>query len=321
MMVNSKSIAQCVLVTGANGFVGSYVIDALIKAGYSVKAVVRKSWSNPPKGVELIVADLSLPVDWSKALEGVTTIIHLAAIVHQMNKSLRMTLEEYRRINTGATLVLAEQAAKAGVKRFIYLSTIAVNGAFTGPGECFTEQSEPKPKSSYAISKYESELGLQKLALLYPMEATIIRPPMVYGEKAPGNFSRLVSLVQTGIPLPFRLVQNPRSFIFIENLASFILLCVENPAAGNELFLVSDDDDISLCTLICQISKSLGLRPRVFSHSVILLEHVFIVFGQKALVNQLLKPMRINISKARSLLGWDPPYSSFSGLSSSVKNE
>lgn len=319
MMVNSKSIAQCVLVTGANGFVGSHVIDSLLKAGYIVKAVVRNSWSNTPQGVELIFADLSLPVDWSNALHDVTTIIHLAARVHQMNESPQMTLEEYRNINTGATLELAEQAAKVGVKRFIYLSTIAVNGVFTGPGECFTEQSEPEPESSYAISKYESELGLQKLALLYPMEVTIIRPPMIYGENAPGNFSRLVSLVKAGIPLPFRLAKNPRSFIFIENLASFILVCVEHPAAGNELLLVSDDDDISLCILICQVSKNLELRPRVFSLSVWLLETVFIVFGRRALVNQLLKPMRINISKARSLLGWDPPYSSFFGLSNSVK--
>lgn len=319
MMVNSKAMAQCVLVTGANGFVGSYVIDGLLEAGYSVKAVVRKSWSNPPKGVELIVADLSLPIDWSNVLKGVTTIIHLAAIVHQMNESPQMTPEEYRNINTDATLMFAEQAAKANVKRFIYLSTIAVNGAFTEPGEYFTEQSEPKPKSFYAISKYESELGLQKLALLYPMEVTIVRPPMVYGEKAPGNFSRLVSLVQAGIPLPFRLAQNPRSFIFIENLTSFILACVEHPAAGNELFLVSDDDDISLYILISQISNNLELRPRVFSLSVRLLEHVFIVFGRRDLVNQLLKPMRINISKACSLLGWNPPYSAFLGLSNSVK--
>jgi nucleoside-diphosphate-sugar epimerase len=319
MMVNATSIPQCVLVTGANGFVGSHVIDALLKAGYFVKAVVRNTWSNIPQGVELIVADISSPVDWSNALRDVTTIIHLAARVHQMNESPQMALEEYRNINTGATLELAEQAAKAGVKRFIYLSTVAVNGAFTEPGEYFTEQSESKPKSSYAISKYESELGLQKLALQYPIEVTMIRPPMVYGKNAPGNFSRLVSLVKAGIPLPFRLAKNPRSFIFIENLASFILVCVEHSAAGNELFLVSDDDDISLCVLICQISKNLKLRPRVFSLPVRLLEAVLIVLGQRALVNQLLKPMRINISKARDLLGWEPHYSSFFGLNNSVK--
>lgn len=319
MMVSSTSISKSVLVTGANGFVGSHVIDWLLKAGYTVKAVVRNSWESPPVGVELIVADLSVRVDWSNALQDVATIIHLAARVHQMKQSPQMTLEQYRIVNTHATLDFAEQAAKAGVKRFVYLSSIAVNGTFTELSEFFTEQSEPKPKSSYAISKYESELGLQKLALLYPMEVTIIRPPMVYGENAPGNFSRLVAIVKTGIPLPFRLAKNQRSFIFIENLASFILACVEHPAAGNELFLISDDDDISLCILICEISKNLKKRPKVFSLSVRLLEPIFIFFGQKTLVNQLLKPMRINISKARSLLGWDPPYSSFFGLRNSIK--
>jgi nucleoside-diphosphate-sugar epimerase len=319
MMVNPISAPQCILVTGANGFVGPHVINVLLKNGYSVKAVVHTTWSNAPHGVKIIAADLSSPVDWSDAICGVSTIIHLAARVHQMDESPQMALDEFRNINTRATLELAEQAAKAGVKRFIYLSTIAVNGAFTAPGESFTEQSECCPKSSYAISKHESELGLQKIAQRHPMEVTIIRPPMIYGLNAPGNFSRLISLIKTRIPLPFARAKSPRSFIFIQNLVSFMVLCVRHPSAANELFLVSDDDDASLCALIYKISQNLELRPRVFALPLSLLDLVSIVLRQEALMNQLLKPMKINISKARTLLGWEPPYSSLFGLNNSVK--
>ena len=320
MIENAKLSQQFVLVTGANGFVGSHVINALLRNGYSVKAVVRNPWSNAPYGVEVLVANLSLPIDWNDALRGVTTIIHLAARVHQMDESLQMALDEYKNINTRATLVLAEQAAKAGVKRFIYLSSIAVNGAFTAPGEYFTEQSEPSPVSPYAISKYESELGLQKLAHKYAMEYVIIRPPMVYGLEAPGNFSRLVSIIKSRIPLPFGLASNYRSFIFIKNLLNFILVCIEHPTAGNQLFLVSDDDDLSIQALVKKISRNLRLRTMNFPFPIGVLEKFFVIFGKVALKNQLFKPMRVDISKARIMLGWTPPYSSTKGLELSIKN-
>ena len=248
MTVNPTADPKLILVTGANGFIGSHVIEALSTKGYIVKAVARNALRSSSANVEMIAADLSLPIDWGEALGGVSTIIHLAARVHQMNEAPQMALDEFKNINTRATLELAEQAAKAGVNRFIYLSTIAVNGAFTLPGECFAEVSTPCPQSSYAISKYEAELGLQKIAQQYPMEVVIVRPPMVYGANAPGNFSKLVSLIKTRIPLPFGCAKNPRSFIFIGNLVSFIETCINHPAAGNQLFLVSDADDVSLCS-------------------------------------------------------------------------
>jgi nucleoside-diphosphate-sugar epimerase len=319
MMTNTALSPQCALVTGANGFVGSHVIDALLKNGCSVKAVVRNAWSNAPQGIEVLVADLSLPVDWSDALCGVTTIIHLAARVHKIDKSPQKVLDEFRSINTRATLELAEQAAKAGVKRFIYLSSVAVNGTFTAPGEYFTEQSEPRPISPYAISKYESELGLQKLAQQFAMEYVIIRPPMVYGVKAPGNFSRLVSLVETGIPLPFKLVKNPRSFIFIENLVSFVLACVEHKAAGNELFLVSDGEDLSLSDLVFQISKNLKCGVTVWPVPTSFLKLFLKFLGRGGMVNQILKPMRINNGRALTILGWRPLYSATAAINLSVK--
>jgi len=314
-------IKERILVTGANGFVGAHLVDKLLGSGFSVNAAVRKGWSEAPEGVEIIsVGDFSLPIDWSAALNDISTVIHLAARVHQMDESPEMALEESRSINTHATLELAKQAAKFGIKRFIYLSTIAINGAFTAPNEFFTEESDLNLKSSYAISKYEAELGLKKIAQQYPMEVVIIRPPMVYGKNAPGNFSRLVSLVKTRIPLPFGLANNLRSFIFIQNLVNFIVLCIEHPAAGNELFLASDDDDISLYNLICQISNNLQLRANVFKFHLGFLEMTLMMISSKDLSNQLLKPMRINTTKARKLLGWIPSFSSAEGLIASIKD-
>ena len=319
-MNNLTPHPRCVLVTGANGFVGSHVVDELLKNGYQVKAVVRSEWKNVPQGVEIIHADLSVPVDWSAALRGVTTIIHSAARVHQMAESSKMGVDEHRNHNTRATLELAEQAAKADVQRFIYISTIAINGVFTNLGQYFSESSEPNPQSSYASSKYEAELGLAKVAHRYPIEIVTIRPPMVYGANAPGNFSRLVSLVKTRIPLPFGLADNPRSFIFVNNLVNFIMLCIDHPGAGNQLFLVSDGEDVSLRSMICQISDHLQLKSCEFPFPLSLLKSIFFLLGRSELSNQLLKSMRVDISKARKLLGWVPPYSSSDGLAISLKN-
>jgi nucleoside-diphosphate-sugar epimerase len=319
-MRNSASDPQVVLVTGANGFVGSHVVKALVKRGHHIKAVVRKTTQNSSEFVEVVNANLSKSIDWTRNLGNVSTVIHLAARVHQMNESLQDSLDDFTNINTRATLELAEQSAKAGIKRFVYLSTIAVNGSFTLPGEFLTENSPPCPKSSYAISKYEAELGLQKIAQQYTMEVVIIRPPMVYGANAPGNFSKLISLVKTRIPLPFRSAKNLRSFIYVGNLVSFIETCINHPAAGNELFLISDDDDISLGKMIKQVSQDLGFGICFFSFPLIGLEGLLLLLGQRRLVNQLLKPLRIDISKAKRILEWIPPYSLVDGIRSAIKN-
>ena len=314
MIENSASDSKVVLVTGANGFVGSHLVKALVKRGHHIKAVVRKMTQNTSESVEIVSENLSESVDWASHLGAVSTVIHLAARVHQINESPQDSLDDFRNINTRATLELAEQSAKAGVKRFVYLSTMAVNGSFTLPGEFFTENSPPYPKSSYAISKYEAELGLQKIAQQYPMEVVIIRPPMVYGANAPGNFSKLVSLIKTRIPLPFGSAKNLRSFIYIGNLVSFIEVCVDHPMAGNELFLVSDIDDVSLVSMIEQIGMVLNLRPNLFTFSLKLLESLLMLLGRSSLVNQLFRPMRINPTKAQILLGWNPKSTFIEGI-------
>lgn len=306
MIENFASDSKFILVTGANGFVGSHVVKALVKRGNHIKAVVRKTSQNTSESIEIVSANLTESIDWTHDLSDVSTVIHLAARVHQMNESPQDCLDDFRNVNTRATLELAEQAAKVGVKRFVYLSTIAVNGSFTLPGEFFTENSPPCPMSSYAISKYEAEQGLKKIAQQYPMEVVIIRPPMVYGANAPGNFSKLVFLVKTRIPLPFRAAKNLRSFIYVGNLVNFIEVCVDHPAAGNELFLVSDIDDISLVSMIEQIGMVLNLRPNLFAFPLKLLEILLMLLGRSGLVNQLFRPMRINPTKAKILLGWNP---------------
>lgn len=318
MTTSSAMNSKLILVTGASGFVGTHVIEMLLLKGYSVRAVVRNALPGLSEHADTILADLSTPLDWSHHLSGVSTIIHLAARVHQLNESSQASLDHFRNINTRATLELAEQAAKAGIKRFIYLSTMAVNGVFTEPGACHDEKSPPCLKSSYAISKYEAEQGLQNVTKKYPIEIVIIRPPMVYGLNAPGNFSKLVSLVKTRIPLPFQLAKNPRSFIFISNLVSFIEVCINHPRAANELFLVSDADNLSLSSMIEQISFNLYLRSNLFPLPLKLLEGLLLALGKESLANQLLKPMKIDTSKAQRLLRWIPPYSAHQGLELSV---
>lgn len=311
--------AHSILVTGANGFIGVHLISQLLDCGHSVKGLVRRGWGSAPDKVEVITGDLTSSFEDSGALSSVSTVIHLAARVHQMKGASQVGLDEYRKVNTVATLQLAEKSAKAGVKRFIYLSSLSVNGSYTMPGEFFTEGSIPNPGSPYAISKYEAELGLRKIAQKYSIEIVIIRPPMVYGLGAPGNFSRLVSLIKTRLPLPFGSSNQLRSLIYIENLISFIILCINHPAAANEIFLVSDDDDISLCELICKISFNLSFRPNIFSIPIRFLSKVFIIFKRVDLANQLLKPLRVNIAKARNLLGWTPPINLHTALSLSLK--
>lgn len=318
MKTNQMSDPKFILVTGANGFVGSSVVKSMVNMGYSIKAVMRKASHNHSEAVEIITADLSHPIDWAHDLKGISTVIHLAARVHQMNESPQDSLDEFRNINTRATLELAEQSAKAGVRRFIYLSTMAVNGSHTLPGEFFTEDSQPNPRSSYALSKYASEQGLKKISEQYPMEVVIIRPPMVYGANAPGNFSKLVSLIKSRVPLPFALAKAPRSFIYIGNLVNFIEVCINHPGAANEIFLVSDADDISLAFMIDQISRSLHLRVNLFPLPIALLEGLLTLLGRSGLANQLLKPMRIDISKAQGLLEWVPQYSSIDGVKFSI---
>ena len=241
------------LITGATGFIGRNLCKQATKEGWSVRPAVRHS------GIlgGVVVGDLAENIDWSSVLEGVDIVVHLAARVHVMQDSVSNPLEEFRKINTEATLNLAQAAAESGVKRFIYLSSIKVNGEITDNESVFTEKDEFIPTDPYALSKYEAEQGLLILAEETQMDVVIIRPPLVYGPGVRANFLSMMKWVYKGIPLPFGAIQNKRSLVALDNLVSLILVCIKHPAAANQVFLVSDENDLSTTELLTIISKSL----------------------------------------------------------------
>ena len=240
-------------------------------------------------------------------------VIHLAALAHRVGKTECLSLQDYRQANVEATLSLARQALAAGVKRFVFLSSIGVNGATSDEG-AFNEDAPCRPHSDYALSKHEAEEGLKALAKNSGMELVIIRPPLVYAHHAPANFHRLLSLVSRRLPLPFASVTNRRSMIALENLVDFISLCVSHPKAANELFLISDNEDVSISQIIRHLSKGMGIKPRLFPMPVKLLKFGASVLKKESLYTQLCASLLIDPVKAKEKLGWSPRIHTVDGL-------
>ena len=297
-----------VLLTGATGFVGSALLDYLCNdAECDVRIATRSSVENRPLAACKVfkVGDFTSAPDWIEALTGVDCIVHLAGRAHVMRREID-ALTLFRKANTEATVELARQAIECGVKRFIFISSIGVNGSFTQTAP-FDEMSTPAPFADYAISKYESEVKLQSLCASSAMELVIIRPPLVYAAHAPGNFQRLLKLAATGIPLPFGCVRNSRSMVALENLVDFIALCIVHPNAANELFLVSDSAALSTPELIKCIRRGMGRRNFMIRVPLPLLRVMTICMGKENLYTQLCCSLTIDSGKARQLLGWVPP--------------
>ncbi len=294
-----------VLVTGATGFVGRGLVSALLKDKYSVIAATRSEVKDFPDGLaQLPVGEITPDNNWKDALKTVSHIVHLAARAHIRNDDTTDPLAEYRKINRDSTLELARQAAESGVERFVFISSIGVNG--NSNLRPFTEMDEPNPAESYAISKLEAEEGLKKLGKDTGMEIVIIRPPLVYGPDAPGNFGSLVKWVQRGIPLPFGAVKNARSFVALDNLANFIIHCMRHPKAANEIFLISDGEDVTTADLISKVAGALKKRQILLPVPVIAMQTVAVLLGKKDVANRLFGSLRVDSSKARNLLGWKP---------------
>jgi len=298
-----------VLVTGANGFVGNRLCRVLLKSGYAVRAVLRRSNSSIDCIIQdrVIVGDISLSANWKKALQNMDCIVHLAARVHVMKDSAIDPLAEYRKINVDATLNLARQAAQVGVHRFIFLSTIKVNGEQTQPGVPFTEKDIPAPADPYSISKYEAEKKLLKLAARTSMEVVIIRPVLVYGPGVKGNFASMMYYLYKGFPLPFGAIHNQRSLVALDNLVDLIEICINHPSAKNQVFLMSDGVDLSTTELFKQIAVALNVSPRLIPVPEKLLLLGATIFGKQALALRLLGSLQVDIAKAQALLGWNPP--------------
>ncbi len=300
------------LVTGATGFVGRAVCAELAQRKHHVHRAVRRLAGSGGQYFEL--GDIYPATNWAGALEDVDAVVHLAARVHVVHESAENPLEEFRKVNVAGTQHLASAAAASGVKRFVYLSSIGVNGALTVFGKPFSETDNPNPHNAYALSKWEAEQGLLRIAAETGMEVVIIRPPLVYGYKAPGNFAALTRAVRRGWPLPLGAVHNQRSLVALDNLVDFIVTCITHPQAANQTFLVSDGQDLSTTELVRGIAQAAGVPSRLLPVPVWALQAGASLLGKGDAVQRMCGDLQIDMSKVRSLLGWVPPVSVAEGL-------
>jgi nucleoside-diphosphate-sugar epimerase len=305
-----------ILVTGASGFIGSHLVGRLQKAGDTLFVATRREVGGlSGKDIKRIaVGEIDGNTVWDDILRDIDVVIHLAGRVHVMHDYCSNPLAEYRKVNLCGTTNLANACAQQGVKRFIFLSTIKVNGEFTLPGCKFNEIDLPNPSDPYAISKYEAEERLLKLSISSNMEIVIIRPPLVYGPDVKANFLLLMKLCSLSLPIPLGRINNSRSFISIDNLVDFVHVCTVHPAAKNEIFLVSDGEDLSTTQLIEKISQSIGKTAKLFYIPIPILRCIARLFGRSDIFDRLTNSMRLDIQKSRKLLNWEPKISASEGL-------
>ncbi|MBC3236654.1 UDP-glucose 4-epimerase family protein [Pseudomonas lurida] len=298
-----------VLLTGASGFVGRAVLDRLRQdSQFESVIAVRKAWLEVPEKVRLVeVSSIDAFTDWKEAVAGCAVVIHCAARVHVMSDTSADPLAEFRKVNVEGTLQLARQAAEAGVKRFVFVSSIKVNGEATALGAPYTADAEPAPADPYGISKMEAEQALRLLAAQTGMDVVIIRPTLVYGPGVKANFLSMMRWLDKGVPLPFGAIHNQRSFVALDNLVDLIVTCVEHPSAANETFLVSDGEDLSTTQLLRRMATALGVPARLLPFPAWLLESGASLLGRKALSQRLCGSLQVDISKTQKLLGWIPP--------------
>ena len=308
-----------VLITGASGFIGGSLAQYLSHF-YSVRALVRRIHLSSTSSLEYISGfDLSRETDLRDVFSGVEVVVHCAARVHVMNETALDPLEEFRQINVRGTINLATQAARAGAKRFIYLSSVKVNGESTILGKPFTPDDIPNPSDAYGISKFEAESALRDLAVKTGMEIVIIRPTLVYGHGVRANFAALIRLVKLGIPLPFGLVnQNRRSFVALENLLSFIKECISNPKAANQIFLISDGYDLLTTSLLKEIAHASNKSITLIPIPLFLLRLFLKIIGKYSVAERLFGSLQVDISKCYDLLGWTPPVKVRQGLQQAI---
>lgn len=310
-------------VTGSTGFIGSELCRELERRSINFSCSSRYS-GQQNKRENYVVADIGPNTDWRNILHDTDVVVHLAARAHVIKEHLSDPLSEYRKVNCEGTLNLARQAAELNVRRFVYLSSIGVNGSGTDDIP-FSESSTPAPHSNYAIAKWEAEKGLKKISSETRMEIVIVRPPLVYGPRVKGNFRRLLNIIESNIPLPLSGVRNRRSYISLANLVDFVILCSISTKAANQLFLVSDGEDLSTPKLILFLARSMGKSPKLVYFPVFLVRFLAWVFGRKGACQQICGSLQIDISKACTLLEWVPPTNVSESLritvGSDVKNE
>ena len=305
-----------VLVTGSSGFVGKELMNHLLAGKYQVKVFVRQTSADFSTDVEqFLLPDLedlnkpSMHECVQTFLENVDVVVHTAARVHMVNDDSIDPLSEFRKVNRGATLTLASLAAESGVKRFVFISSIKVNGESTRPGHSFSPDDDFVPTDPYGLSKYEAEQGLLKIARETGLEVVIIRPPLVYGPGVKANFASMMNWMRKGVPLPFGAIHNKRSLVALDNLVDFIALCADrekSPNAANQVFLISDNQDVSTTELLRKVAKAQNKQAWLIPVPVGLMTFAAKLIGKGDVANRLFGSLQVDISKARDLLGWKP---------------
>ena len=302
-----------VAVTGSNGFVGKHLCRSLRESGYQVRPIQRQLERHV-----FVIKDLTDIKNLNKALSGVDVIIHCASKVHSNQNLSKENIEKYNSINVKATEKIALQAVKANIKRFIFISSIKVNGELTKNRNSFTNKSNPNPHDLYAKSKLEAEQKLLEISNSTNLEVVIIRPPLVYGPEVGANFLSLIKLVDFGIPLPFMNIKNKRSIIYVGNLVDFISSCIENISAKNKIFLVSDIKNISTPDLIRLIYKNFKKRPRLYKFPVILLKIISYLTFTRSRLSRLLESLEIDPTETYEEMMWTPPFTTNEGLADTI---
>ncbi|AIG05690.1 NAD-dependent epimerase/dehydratase [Pseudomonas fluorescens] len=310
------------LVTGSSGFVGRHLIQQLQgSTDFQVRALVRRMPDVSASDVEYtVLPDFSTVSPELLALQGVDVVVHLASRVHVMNDTEADPLAAFRRVNVGHTLALARSAASAGARRFVFVSSVKVNGEQTAPGRPFRETDPPAPVDPYGVSKMEAEEALKALALETGLEVVIVRPVLVYGPGVKANFESMMKWLVKRVPLPFGAIRNQRSLVALDNLVSLILTCTTHPAASNETFLASDGEDVSTTELLRKLAKTLGAPARLIPVPQWVLVWGATVLGKKALSQRLCGSLQVDITKARQVLGWQPPLTLEQGLDVTAKH-
>ncbi len=311
-----------ILVTGATGFVGGALVRRLAMdcSFKGVLAAVRRNDELLPERVkQILIGDLLITTDWNNALQGVDAVVHCAARVHVMKDDAKDQLHAYRDVNLNGTLNLARQASQAGVSRFVFISSIKVNGEATQHGQPFTASDVVFPSDPYGVSKFEAEQGLREIEAQTGMEVVIVRPPLIYGPGVKANFAAMLRWVARSVPLPLGSIYNARSLVALDNLVDLLITCLKHPAAAGQTFLVSDGEDVSTTDLLRRTAKAFGKKAFLFPVPVFLLESGAALLGKRAEAKRLCRSLQLDISKTRSLLGWAPPLSVDEGLRRATK--
>ena len=309
----TNSLTLKIAVTGANGFVGMRLCNELMRHNYLIKVIARQHINEAKPADFYYISDINDQIDWGLVLSDTHFIVHLAARVHVMQEIAKNNLESFLAVNLAGTVNLAKAAAKAGVKRFIYVSSIKVNGEST-TNKKFIETDIPNPLDPYAISKWEAEKALRKIELETGMEVVILRPPLIYGPGVKANFASLLKLVDKGLPLPLLAIKNRRSLIFLDNFVDAIITCVTHPNAAGKTYLVSDGEDVSMAQLIKKIAFSLNKPSYLFYFPLIVIRLFAKLIGKSSSINRLTESLVIDSSRIRKELDWQPPFGIDQGL-------